>query len=85
MVAKFSAMAYPNPFAENFKLGVTTTSLERVNVSVYDVTGRFIEERNTDVSEIANQEIGDNYPSGVYNIIVNQGSDSKTLRVIKKY
>jgi ubiquitin len=84
IVAKFSAMAYPNPFSSNFKLGVTTTSLERVSVSVYDVTGRFIEERNTDVSEIANQEIGDNYPSGVYNIIVTQDSDVKTLRVIKK-
>jgi hypothetical protein len=52
---------------------------------VYDATGRLIEQRNTDISEIANQEIGNDYPSGVYNIIVNQGSDSKTLKVIKKY
>jgi hypothetical protein len=83
--AKFSVMAYPNPFAENFKLEVTTSSFERVKVRVYDATGRLIEQRNTDISEIANQEIGNDYPSGVYNIIVNQGSDSKTLRVIKKY
>jgi hypothetical protein len=84
VVVNFNVVVYPNPFSSNFKLGVTTTSLERVNVSVYDVTGRFIEERNTDVSEIANQEIGDNYPSGVYNIIVTQDADVKTLRVIKK-
>jgi hypothetical protein len=83
VVAKFSAIAYPNPFAANFKLGVTTSNLKRVNVSVYDMAGRLIEMRNTDVSEIADQEIGDNYPSGVYNIIINQGNDIKTLRVIK--
>jgi hypothetical protein len=29
-------------------------------------------------------ELGNNYPSGVYNVIVTQGEDVKTLRVIKR-
>ena len=84
IVAKFNVMAYPNPFSSSFKLAVTTSSLERVKVSVYDVTGRLIEQHNIAVSEIANQEIGDHYPSGVYHIIITQESESKTLRVIKR-
>ncbi|WP_269684638.1 T9SS type A sorting domain-containing protein [Flavobacterium lacustre] len=81
---RFSVMAYPNPFTSNFKLGVTTSSIGKVNVSVYDMIGRLVEQRKTDISEIANQEMGNNYPSGVYNIIVTQDADSKTLRVIKR-
>lgn len=81
---KFIVMVYINPFSSNFKLGLTTSSLEKIKVSVYDMTGRLIELRNADVSEITNQEIGDNYPSGVYTIKVTQDSDSKTLKVIKR-
>ena len=81
---KFIVMVYINPFSSNFKLGLTTSSLEKIKISVYDMTGRLIELRNADVSEITNQEIGDNYPSGVYTIKVTQDSDSKTLKVIKR-
>ncbi|WP_269684639.1 T9SS type A sorting domain-containing protein [Flavobacterium lacustre] len=84
IITKFSVMTYPNPFANSFKLEITTSSLERVKVSIFDAIGRLIEQRNTDVSEIANQEMGSNYPSGVYTIIVTQDPDTKTLRVIKK-
>jgi hypothetical protein len=31
-----------------------------------------------------NQEVGNSYPSGVYNVIVTQGEEMKTLRVIKR-
>jgi hypothetical protein len=46
------------------------------------MTGRFIEQRQVQQSE--NIEIGNNYPSGIYSIIVTQGEQVKTLRVIKK-
>jgi hypothetical protein len=31
-----------------------------------------------------NQEVGSSYPAGIYNVIVTQGEEMKTLRVIKK-
>jgi hypothetical protein len=55
---------------------------KQFNIQVYDMTGRFIEQRQVQQSE--NIEIGNNYPSGIYSIIVSQGEQIKTLRVIKK-
>jgi hypothetical protein len=48
------------------------------------MTGRLLEVRNVEVTEMESQEIGARYPSGVYNVIVTQGADVKTLRVVKR-
>jgi hypothetical protein len=29
-------------------------------------------------------EVGSNYPSGVYNVIVSQGANTQTVRVVKR-
>jgi len=83
-VVAFQVIAYPNPFAENFMLDVKTSSEEYIQVRVYDMIGKLIEDRKVDVSSITNLEIGFRYPSGVYNVIVSQGDAVKTLRVIKR-
>jgi hypothetical protein len=80
----FDVIATPNPFTSNFNLNVTTSSSDRVEVKVYDMIGKLIETHNIEVSEIANQELGNNYASGVYNVIVTQGTEVKTLRMIKR-
>ncbi|MBL7887863.1 MAG: T9SS type A sorting domain-containing protein, partial [Flavobacterium sp.] len=81
---EFNAVAYPNPYAENFMLDVKTATEEVIEVRVYDMLGKQIEDRKVDVNSIANLEIGSRYPSGVYNVIVSQGDSVKTLRVIKR-
>ncbi len=78
----FQAIASPNPFASNFGLNLSTTSEEAVQVRVYDILGKLVEDRKAQASDII--ELGDNYPSGVYNVIVSQGENTKTLRVIKR-
>ena len=78
----FQAIASPNPFASNFGLNLSTTSEEVVQVRVYDMLGKLVEDRKAEASDII--ELGDNYPSGVYNVIVSQGENTKTLRVIKR-
>lgn len=80
----FNALAYPNPFSSAFQLELDTTSKEAVDLQVYDVLGRLIESRQWNTAEASEQEMGNNYPSGVYNIILNQGENVKTVRVIKK-
>ena len=82
---EFKAIAYPNPSASVFQIEVSTPSSvkkKQFNVQVYDMTGRFIEQRQVQQSD--NIEIGNEYPSGIYSIIVTQGEQVKTLRVIKK-
>jgi hypothetical protein len=80
----YEVNAYPNPYAESFKLNVNTSSEDQVGVQVYDMLGRQVETRQATVANITNLEIGSQYPTGVYNIIVTQGNNVKTLRVIKR-
>jgi hypothetical protein len=46
--------------------------------------GKLIDDRIVDATEISNFELGNNYPSGVYNIIVSQDENLQTLRVVKR-
>lgn len=80
----FQVMASPNPFADNFKLDVKTSTEEMIQVRVYDMLGKLIESKDVTLSSITELEVGTNYPSGVYNVIVSQGENVKTLRVIKR-
>jgi Secretion system C-terminal sorting domain/Calx-beta domain len=81
---EFKALLYPNPFAESFKLDVKTLSESTIQIRVYDMLGKLIENKNVIPSEIQNLELGTNYSSGVYNLIVSQGENTQTLRVIKR-
>ena len=79
-----TAKAYPNPFSENFNLDLTTSSVEKVGVAIYDMTGKLIDQRQVNANEVSELQIGDRFASGVYNVIVTQGNEVKTLRVIKR-
>ena len=46
--------------------------------------GKLIETSFVKTSDIDTFEIGNNYPSGIYNVIVTQGTEVKTQRVIKR-
>jgi len=80
----FDVKVYPNPYTVTFNLSLTTASEDKVSLVVYDMTGRLIERREVRPSDMVEQQIGDRYPSGVYNVVVNQGEEVKTLRVIKR-
>ena len=81
----FGATAYPNPFASGFMLDVTTSAESTpIDVKVYDMVGRLIEQRSAQVNELETMTIGDRYPSGVYNVTVTQGEEVRTVRVVKR-
>lgn len=80
----FETVAYPNPFANGFKLNIESNSNESIHVLVYDMLGKLVEDRNVMVSDMETLEIGNNYNAGVYNVIVSQGENLKTIRAIKR-
>ena len=80
----FKATAYPNPFANNFMIDVKTTSKSVVGIKVYDMIGRLIDQREVSVSDMDSTTIGDQYPSGVYNVVVSQEDSVQTVRVVKR-
>jgi hypothetical protein len=83
-IKDFNAVVYPNPFSNNFKLDVVSSSNDIVEAVVYDMIGRQIERFKLSASEINSLEIGNKYPTGIYNIVVKQRDNSETLRIIKK-
>ncbi|MDR6843819.1 HYR domain-containing protein [Flavobacterium granuli] len=78
----FDVKAYPNPSNYQFTLEVEGGSVEKVEVEVYDMVGRHIKHIESDF----NQPIvfGEELPAGTYLTIVNQGSNRKALKLIKK-
>jgi hypothetical protein len=82
--AAFKAVAYPNPFASSFAIDVTTSAVENMQINVYDMTGKLIETRDVNTTNLNELQLGDRLPSGVYNVIVTQGQNVETLRVIKR-
>ncbi len=80
----FAVITYPNPFAESFMFDVKTTNESTIQVRVYDMLGKQVENRNVEATEINSIQIGSNYPSGVYNVVASQGENTQTLRVIKR-
>ena len=84
VAAAFSAIAYPNPFADTFGIELGTSAQANVNVKVYDMTGRMLEQKDVPVTDMQTLQVGERYPAGVYNVIVTQGDQAKTLRVIKR-
>jgi hypothetical protein len=65
-------------------LDFQSSSDANILVSVYDMNGRLLENKEVKSSEINNLELGNGYPSGVYNVIITQETEVKTVRVIKK-
>ncbi|MBK8600638.1 MAG: T9SS type A sorting domain-containing protein [Flavobacterium sp.] len=80
----FDVKSTPNPFTNNFNLNLNTSSEEPIEIKVYDMFGRSIAVYQDTVENIASLAIGESYSSGVYNIVVSQGTSNKTLRVIKR-
>ena len=78
------AQVYPNPFAEQFYFKVATSSQASFTIQVYDMMGRAIETRTVNADAIESTEVGANYPAGVYQVILTQGANMKTLRVVKR-
>jgi hypothetical protein len=80
----FTAVAYPNPFANSFLLDVKTSNNTPVSITVYDMLGRLVEQQQANVTELETTTIGERYPSGVYNVIVTQADETRTVRVVKR-
>jgi hypothetical protein len=76
-------IAYPNPYAKAFRLDLLTNNTSNINITVYDMLGRLIEQREIDSVELVKAQFGEGYPSGIYNVMVTQENEMKTVRVIK--
>lgn len=83
-LTKMNSTVYPNPYSDTFKLNFNSTSIENVEVAVYDMTGRILSKKQISKNDISESEFGQGLPSGVYNVVVKQGAEATSLRVVKR-
>ncbi len=76
--------AYPNPFTTTFSITPMEGETATLFYQVYDVTGKMIESHSVEANEITNHTIGEQYPAGMYLVIVRQGATTQTLKMVKQ-
>lgn len=82
--ASFGAVVYPNPYSESFAFKFNTTSTEPVQIQIFDMTGRSLLSASYEVNAVEVAEFGNQFPAGVYNVILSQAGQLKALQVIKR-
>ncbi|MGC4039448.1 MAG: T9SS type A sorting domain-containing protein [Flavobacterium sp.] len=81
---EMTAIAYPNPYSKSFNLVVNNPAESTIRLKVYDMIGKLIEELEMKPNQIPVIQIGNLYSAGVYCIVLCQGKEVKTLKVIKE-
>jgi hypothetical protein len=81
-LASFEVMAYPNPSSQYFNLEMKGGSTEKVEIMVYDVLGRTIKHIESNDGQFI--RFGEELPTGAYFARISQGSNQKTVRLIKQ-
>ncbi len=82
-VINYNVILYPNPSVSTFSLNLVSDSDADVEISVFDLQGRNIENKTISKDNLNSIALGANLPSGIYNVIVKQGENIKSQRLIK--
>jgi hypothetical protein len=78
----FNVIAYANPSNDQFKLVIEGGSNEKVEVKGFDLLGRLVKVINKNDAQPT--LFGEDLPAGSYMTVINQGIETKTVRLIKK-
>lgn len=82
--ADFDVKITPNPFQYQSNITLHSFSGAAVDIKVYDVLGRQIEAMTINANKISSLKIGQQYPSGIYNVIITQDNNVKAVRIVKR-
>ena len=82
--SEFKALAFPNPFDSEFNINLTPQSTDPIELKIYDMLGRQIENHYVKPSEINSIRMGTTYPPGFFTVLIKQGQQEVNLKVIKK-
>ena len=82
--SEFKVRAFPNPFETEFNINLNSISLDPIELKIYDMLGRLIENHRIESSEINSMSIGTTYPSGFFTVLIKQGQQERNVKVLKK-
>jgi hypothetical protein len=78
----FTTTVWPNPSINSFNLEVQSTSDEKVVLNVFDINGHLIFNLNANSNQPTS--FGKDLKAGTYLVLVRQGNNSNTIKVVKQ-
>jgi len=78
----FATNVWPNPSSGDFKIEVQSSSNENAILSIFDINGRLIS--NVNAGRQQTISFGENLKGGIYMVVVRQGNNSNTFKVVKQ-
>lgn len=78
----FASNVWPNPSSDGFKLDVQSSSNENAVLSIFDINGRLVSNVNAGSQQTIS--FGENLKAGIYMVVVRQGNNSNTFKVVKQ-
>jgi hypothetical protein len=72
-----------NPFDESFKLSIENDISSNLEVQIFNSLGLLLSTRYIRIEDLRDAVFGEDIPSGVYFVLVKQGKNRETLRIIK--
>lgn len=76
--------AFPNPYTDTFQISYPTDIEGAVSVSIFDMSGRQVAYSQYEAATLSEQYFGQELSAGIYNIVLEHGTEVKTLRVVKQ-
>lgn len=81
---EWNVRLYPNPSAHDFQLDLPAAYNLAVHVQAWDMTGKQIQNVEIDANDLVDTRMGSTWPTGVYLIQVQQGSEMQLIKWIKQ-
>jgi hypothetical protein len=78
----FTVKAWPNPTESNFTLQVLSNSNEKIEITVFDISGKLLKKLNGNAEQLF--RFGYEWKAGSYVAIIRQGQKQKTIKLIKQ-
>lgn len=77
-----SPYVYPNPSEHQFTMVITSELDEKIEIQLYDATGRTIQTLSVKANELI--RFGEKLKTGIYFARVIQGHKTETVKIIKQ-
>ncbi len=78
----FEIKVFPNPVGDFFNIEIENPEFKKLNIELYNVNGQIIKSAITNGTEIKIER--DALPSGVYKLLISDGVNSQTKKVLFK-
>jgi hypothetical protein len=78
------AFIYPNPFTDNFAINLSGKYDDLVSVSIYDMSGKILENHAVLTDELESLKVGSELSGGIYNVVITSGNQIIQKKVVKE-